>query len=1171
MPTPSTTDSARLAERRRGDLAVLSALPCWLYGQRARTLVTPAGGGAAWYGELAITRRDEDATSPMDGLIVYLRDLDSGQFWSAGWQPAGGEPEAYALDFGADRACWRRTDFGLQLTSEVVIDGARDVELRRCTLVNKSDRTRTIEITSYLEWVLQDAAADAAHPAFSKLFVETEYLPERRAIVARRRLRDPHQPLLAGAHWIVDGGDDASLEFETSRAAFIGRGQSLRAPAALSARAPLSASTGPVLDPVASLRRDFSLAPDESATIVFALAARPDHSELLPAMAQLTPQLAAAALDRDRATPPTVDRQRGAHAFVTRSGDGLYRIDPAHDGGAVDRFHRLEPSSTSPAPRSTEDEQFRFDNGIGGFTERGDEYVIRLQPRGDGRFVLPPLPWTHVVANPQAGFLATETGAGYTWTVNSRENRLTPWSNDPVVDPHSEALLLRDAERKAYWSLTPGPCGPPVEHQVRYGFGYARYSHTSADLHQQLVQFVPLADPVKASRVTLTNLSGQPRRLDAFYYAQLALGNGAAGNTRHIAAWYDAESQSIFATSSAREASDRVAFAAIVGPAHGATPSFTCDRTEFIGLGGDLADPLAVRTGRPLSGRGAPGVDPCAALEISLRVASGEQVEYWVLLGEAEDEAAARRLIAKYSSTARLDAAFSDVRSFWQEVLQNVQIHTPSPSIDLMVNGWLPYQNISCRLWGRSAYYQSGGAFGFRDQLQDAAALVYHDPRITREQILLHAASQFVEGDVLHWWHPPDSRGIRTRFADDLLWLPLVASQYAETTGDADLWDEQVPYLTGPLLEPHEAERFFIPERSGETGSLYDHCCRAVDRSLAVGAHGLPLMGSGDWNDGMNRVGQGGRGESVWMGFFLYDVLGRMAPVCRARGDQQRAEQYAAHQVRLAAALDDAGWDGQWYRRAYFDDGQPLGTADAPECQIDALVQAWAVLSGAAAPDKARQAIEAVERRLVDRQARLIRLLDPPLDRIAQDPGYIRGYLPGIRENGGQYTHGVLWFVRALAELGRGTSAVELLEMLSPINHARTPAEIAVYQAEPYVIAADVYSQPPHAGRAGWTWYTGSAGWMFRVAVESVLGLGIEKGRVLTLDPSISADWPACRLTYRLPGQRGAYEIDVANPHGRERGVRSAALDGNPVPVENGMARIPLVDDGRTHCVKIVL
>jgi cyclic beta-1,2-glucan synthetase len=470
-------------------------------------------------------------------------------------------------------------------------------------------------------------------------------------------------------------------------------------------------------------------------------------------------------------------------------------------------------------------------------------------------------------------------------------------------------------------------------------------------------------------------------------------------------------------------------------------------------------------------------------------------------------------------------------------------------------------------MWGRSAYYQPGGAFGFRDQLQDAAALVLQRPDLTRAQILRHASQQFIEGDMLHWWHPDNGYGLRTRFSDDLLWLPYVAACYVKSTGDECVLDEQAPFLVGPALATDQAEAYLRPEPSGTSGSVYEHCCRALDRGLTVGPHGLPLMGCGDWNDGMNRVGQHGRGESVWLGFFICHVLDHMLPICRARGDHDRVERYLAYRDRLKDALNTAGWDGDWYRRAYYDNGQPLGSAASDECQIDALAQAWAVISGVAPPDRAASAMQAVEERLVCQEADMIRLLTPPLNNTPHDPGYIKGYLPGIRENGGQYTHGVLWVVRAMAELGRGSRAVELLKMLSPISHTGSPEQVAIYQTEPYVLAADVYGEPPHVGRGGWTWYTGSAGWMFRIAVESIFGVSVEQGKTLVLNPSISAAWPRCRLTYRLPGSSTCYEITIENPAQRERGISRATVDGEPVGVEQGIARIPLRSDGGLHRV----
>jgi cyclic beta-1,2-glucan synthetase len=563
----------------------------------------------------------------------------------------------------------------------------------------------------------------------------------------------------------------------------------------------------------------------------------------------------------------------------------------------------------------------------------------------------------------------------------------------------------------------------------------------------------------------------------------------------------------------------------------------------------------------------------CHTWTANLEIAAANAIECSFLLGEADSKQEAAQIHRRFQRAHELNKAAEAVCEFWKFKLSAVQIETPCRALDILVNGWLPYQNLSCRLWGRSAFYQSGGAFGFRDQLQDAAAFVLHHPDITRRQILLHSAHQFVEGDVLHWWHPPQSRGLRTRFSDDLLWLPYVATHYVRTTGDEVLWDKSARFLTARRLHEDEAEALVDPEDSGTSASVYEHCCRAIDISLATGAHGLPLMGCGDWNDGMNRIGWPGRGESVWMGFFLVSVLEGMLPVCERRGDQQRADQYRAHRANLVAALNEDGWDGAWYRRAFYDDGTPVGSAANVECRIDALVQAWSVLSKVAPPERAALALQSVEDILVDEKAGLIRLLTPPFDKTPRDPGYIKGYLPGIRENGGQYTHGVLWFIRALVEVGRGSRAVELLEMLLPINHARTPEEVAIYQVEPYVVAADVYGEPPHVGRGGWTWYTGSAGWMWRVAVESILGLGVENGKTLVLNPCISARWPMCKLQFRLPDGKTEYNIVIENPVGKQSGITSVTVDGTLTSssIHHGIARLPLISDGGTHNVVVRL
>jgi cyclic beta-1,2-glucan synthetase len=605
----------------------------------------------------------------------------------------------------------------------------------------------------------------------------------------------------------------------------------------------------------------------------------------------------------------------------------------------------------------------------------------------------------------------------------------------------------------------------------------------------------------------------------------------------------------------------------VVPPAAASPVSHTADRAAFLGRWGSPARPAMLARGGALDGATGAGLDPCFSQQVSVTLAPGDTAVCAFVLGAAEGVPDARHRITALRAAGAVEAVRAAARSAWDDVTSRVRVHTPSEAIDLMVNGWLVYQTLACRMWGRSAYYQSGGAWGFRDQLQDSAAFAMIQPGLARAQLLLHAAHQFAEGDVLHWWHPPGGAGVRTRFADDLLWLPFLTSTYVETTGDTGVLDETASFLTARALAPGEDEAYLEPADSGTAASLYEHGARAIDRSLVTGSHGLPLFGGGDWNDGMNRVGREGRGESVWMGFFLYAVIGGFLPLALARGDHARAERWQRRREALRQAIETAGWDGGWYRRAYYDDGTPLGSATSDECRIDALAQAWAVLSGAAPAERARTAMDAVERELVDERDGLIRLLTPPFEHTPHDPGYIKGYVPGVRENGGQYTHAALWVVRALAELGRRERAARLLEMLSPIRHTRTPERLAIYQVEPYVVAADVYGAAPHVGRGGWTWYTGSSGWMMRVALESVLGVRLERGRVLCLRPCIPADWPGFELTWR--DDDTTLEIVVRN--GGAGQVRAARLDGAPVEVSDGVARIPLAHDGRRHRVEIDL
>jgi cyclic beta-1,2-glucan synthetase len=810
----------------------------------------------------------------------------------------------------------------------------------------------------------------------------------------------------------------------------------------------------------------------------------------------------------------------------------------------------------------------RLANGVGGFSADGREYVIELPPDGG----LPPLPWVNVLANPEFGALVSERGAAHTWSRNSREHRLTPWSDDPVLDPHGEALWVRDEAAGAFWSPQPGPTPGGGRGEVRHGFGYTRWRQRSHGLDQEVTTLVASDAPVKLTRVRLTNLAREPRRLSLFSYARLVLGVLPEDVAHATVTRPGSDGRTLLASNGlAGPFAGGVAFAAAASDAPGVEKFHGADRRGFVGVGGTLEQPRAIVEDAALDGRCGAGLEPCFAQQLRFELAAGASAEGLFLLGEGEDAAHAEALAARFTRPGACDEALARVRAQWDGVLGAVRVETPSPALDLMANGWLAYQTLACRLWGRTAFYQSGGAFGYRDQLQDAAALVHARPDLTHAQILLHAAHQFVEGDVLHWWHPPLERGTRTRFSDDLLWLPYVTAHYVATTGDRGVLDETAGFVTARPLADGEDEAYLQAAPAAERASVYEHCCRAIERSLRVGAHGLPLMGTGDWNDGMNRVGREGRGESVWMAFFLYDVLRSFEPLCAARGDAARAGRWAAHRAALARAVEEHAWDGGWYRRAWFDDGTLLGGAERDECRIDLLPQAWAVLSGAAPRTRCEQALDAVERELLLPEGKLIRLLAPPFDRSEPTPGYIQGYVPGIRENGGQYTHAASWAVRASAALGCRERALAWLEMILPPSHARTPAEVATYQVEPYVVAADIYAVPPHVGRGGWTWYTGSSGWLLRVALESVLGLRMEEGRRLVLRPCVPDAWPGFRIEYRLPGELTRYAIEVRNPGGACERVVALRVDGRALAPVDGAAVWPIAHDGGEHAVEVEL
>jgi cyclic beta-1,2-glucan synthetase len=632
------------------------------------------------------------------------------------------------------------------------------------------------------------------------------------------------------------------------------------------------------------------------------------------------------------------------------------------------------------------------------------------------------------------------------------------------------------------------------------------------------------------------------------------------------------------------EFAERVAFATTSA----GTFTFTTDRAEFLGRNGSMQAPIAFKR-RGLSGRVGAGLDPCIALQCAVELQPGEERSVTFALGEGENADRARELAAKYRDGQQADKEYEGTLAMWDRLLSAVQIETPDSGMNMLMNRWLLYQSVSCRIWGRTAFYQSGGAYGFRDQLQDVMALVYAAPEMAREQILRCAARQFKEGDVQHWWHPPTGRGVRTRFSDDLLWLPFVTAYYVEATGDTKVLEEEVPFLQAPLLNPDQEDMYGTPAISEEVGTLYEHCLRAIKRGTTAGAHGLPLMGAGDWNDGMNRVGVEGKGESVWVGWFLYATLGSFARLCETRGGdegagEEQAADFKAEMKKLKEALESQAWDGEWYLRAFYDSGEPLGSAVSMECQIDSIAQSWGVISGAADETRAARAMQSVEERLVKERggepgepkggAGEILLFIPPFDKTHQDPGYIKGYLPGVRENGGQYTHAAIWTALARVLMGDGDGAYRLFRLLNPIEHTRTADEIARYMAEPYVIAADVYSHPQHIGRGGWTWYTGSASWFYRLGVEYILGLKL-RGDHFTVEPCIPSHWPGYSMTFRHGTD--IYHIKVEkkhelNMHQSIFQVGSVELDGTllndrKVPLSSDTSSV----DGQQHEVCVML
>ena len=1260
-------------------------------------MVTNAGGGYSRWKDMAVTRWREDSTRDQWGSYCYIRDCATGRYWSSAYQPTVKPLEHYEAIFSEAKVEFRCREGELEAHTEIAVSPEDDIELRRVTLTNRARKRRVIELTSYAEVVLAPPAADDLHPAFSSLFVQTEILEERRALLCTRRPRS----LQEQAPWmfhlmVVHGADVGTVSYETDRMRFIGRGRTVANPAAMSGSGELSGSQGSVLDPIVAIRYQIILEPGQSATAnlvsgigetrdrclqlvdkyqdrhladrVFDLAWT--HSQVVLRQLNATeadaqsfgglassilyanPSLRAEAsvIGNNRRTQsglwgysisgdlPIVLLQIGdlanialvrqlvqAHAYWKMKGVAVdlviwnedhagYRqllqerimdlvaagaqTNPAERGGEIfvrvaeqisnedrllfqavaraivtDTRGPLNAQISTRRPlepevprvrirRASRDERMQQEklpprdllhfNGLGGFTRDGREYVITMEQRQTT-----PAPWVNVIANSEFGTVISESGSAYTWGENAHEFRLTPWHNDPVTDATGEAFFFRDEENGNFWSPTPLPAGGAGPYVTRHGFGYTVFEHTEDGISSELQVYVAPDAAVKFSVLKIGNHSGRGRRLSATGYVEWVLGDTRPKSTMHVITEADPATGALFARNPYNsEFPDRVAFF----DANQVTRTITGDRTEFLGRNGTLSNPAGMHRPR-LSGKLGPGLDPCAAICVPFELSDGQEREIVFILGVGQGATGATELVQRFRGTEAARTALEAVWHYWTHTLGAVNVDTPDQSINVMVNGWLLYQTLACRLWARSGYYQSGGAFGFRDQLQDVMALVHAEPGLIRKQLLLCASRQFREGDVQHWWHPPAGRGVRTHCSDDYLWLPSAVCRYVASTGDTGVLDEVVAFLEGRPIKPDEDSYYDLPARSEAAGTLYDHCMQSIKAGLTRCEHGLPLIGSGDWNDGMNLVGEHGKGESVWLGFFLHEVLTRFAELASRRGDSTFSELCRSEAARLRESIAQNGWDGEWYRRAYFDDGSPLGSALNSECQIDSIAQSWSVLSGAGDAQRSRMAMNSLDHRLVDRNHGLIKLLAPPFDKSALNPGYIRGYVPGVRENGGQYTHAAIWAAMAFAAMGDSARAWELFDMINPVNHSRSREDIAIYKVEPYVMPADIYAVAPHTGRGGWTWYTGSAGWTYRLIVESLLGLRLEEDK-LHFAPRFPANWTGFKVHYRF--RDTVYHITVSQAP-NHAGEINLTVDG----ARDNDNTVTLVNDLQEHFVEL--
>lgn len=1267
-------------------------------------MISASGAGFSRWKGTDLTRWRGDASLDNHGSWIYLKDLDSNKLWSPTAQPMGGNIEKSQVSFYPHKAVFEENLNEVHTKMEVAVFQDADAELRYMELTNANNERRNLSLTSYGEVILTSQEADSRHPAFNKLFIESEYIEDYNALLIKRRPRSKDEKTLYFIHLVQGEKDDFSVHsYETDRSVFLGRGGSIQNPHALQDEEKLTKTLGFSLDPIYALQTKLTLKPYETKKIAFIslvaetkkealrLASRfqqwygiEKSREMLSLYAeeeierfelsienyQLNAKMLSALLYPSQAMRANAQILRKnklgqaglwpfaisgdypilvlklskngtellqellkSHSFWRRRGvkvdfvilnqrisvyeqelsNSIYRLvnQSGNEGminqrggifilredqmnedeklllyasarlilegeeGSLEKQLEKFALETMRLPRFvavkppywlkegghliSRPENLAFDNGYGGFSSDGRAYSIYLEG-----YEQTPAPWINVIANKDFGFLVSERGLGTTWALNSGENRLTTWHNDPVLDSPSEALYLRDEDTGQIWSPTPGPKRDGAPYLIRHKPGASIFEHSSYGIVQKLRLFADVEKPIKMVQLQISNKTEETRRITVSYYAEWVLGDLREKHAAYIIPEFDSKHSALLVQNPYNvQFASRVAFLASTRELNWVTS----DRLEFLGARKSYEEPSALsRLG--LTGNVSPGFDPCAVVQNLIWLAPGETKEVTFLLGQGEDRDNAIELIQEFQDIQNIEKAYRRSIKKWEEILGTIEVKTPEKTMDIMLNTWLLYQSLSCRMWGRTAFYQSSGAYGYRDQLQDSMAFLHSSPDIAREHILRSAASQFEEGDVLHWWHPPTTRGIRSRIVDNLLWLPFVTARYISVTGDMSILDEEIPFLHASLLEENEHERFNVFAHGDESASLYEHCLRAIRKGATKSAKGLPLMGGGDWNDGMNRVGKDGKGESIWMGFFLIACLKNFAEVCLEKNDSEEAEKFKSMAKEYTKAIETHAWDGAWYRRAYFDNGDPLGSSENEECRIDSISQSWAIISGAAEKERAEMAMASLDKELVLNEEKILLLLRPPFNNSKNDPGYIMAYPPGIRENGGQYTHGVLWALWALAKIGKGDRAFELFNMINPINHARQKADAKLYRVEPYVLSADVYGAHPHLGRGGWTWYTGSAAWMYQIGIEQLLGIQRERDELI-IEPSIPRHWPGFEIKYRFG--KSLYKIEVVQKSNTGKTVkeeeRSLSLDGKELEGNS----VALVDDKKEHRIKLII